>query len=96
MKPLYILFFVMLFGSCSKDESQFIKENIYDQINKTKYRTIKKSNKDKKKRKYYKHHKQEIIKPLENIEKSKRKTLEIITFIGSLLIIPIIHQIITN
>lgn len=28
MKPLYILFFVMLLGSCSKDESQFIKENI--------------------------------------------------------------------
>jgi hypothetical protein len=38
--------------------------------NETKYRTIKTtSNKDKKKRKYYKHHKQEIIKPLENIEK---------------------------
>ncbi len=36
------------------------------------------------------------LSPLENIEKSKRKTLEIITFIGSLLIIPIIILMVEN
>ena len=36
------------------------------------------------------------LSPLENIEKSKRKTLEIATFIGSLLIIPIIILMVEN
>ncbi|WP_396146949.1 peptide MFS transporter [Flavobacterium sp.] len=36
------------------------------------------------------------LSPIENIEKSKRKTLEIATFIGSLLIIPIIILMVEN
>lgn len=57
--------------SNSKDSTESTESTSPDTelSNETKYRTIKLSNKDKKKRKYYKHHKQELIKPLENIEK---------------------------
>jgi len=57
--------------SNSKDSNESTESTSPDTelSNETKYRTIKTSNKDKKKRKYYKHNKQEIIKPLENIEK---------------------------